>query len=148
STFREWSRLALATPSQLLDHLLQLLDLASLFGQLTDLLGDLPPELRVLLKELLVSLHLHRELQHISGESTSFRRACRMPQRCDRALSEGDSGKQIPSAFIRTHRKLPVPQRESTLVLVDQASYKMRLYQRGQLRGEYDVSFGQGKGQK
>lgn len=53
-----------------------------------------------------------------------------------------------PSAFLRAHRKLPVPPEESTLVLVDQASYKMRLYQRGQLRGEYDVSFGQSQGQK
>jgi len=53
-----------------------------------------------------------------------------------------------PSAFIRAHRKLPVPQQESMLVLVDQASYKMRLYQSGKLRGEYDVSFGQSQGQK
>ncbi len=42
----------------------------------------------------------------------------------------------------------PVPQREQTLILVDQASYKMRLYQRGKLQGEYDVSFGQSEGRK
>ena len=53
-----------------------------------------------------------------------------------------------PSSFIRSHRKLFVPQQEATLVLVDQASYKMRLYQQGKLQGEYDVSFGQAKGQK
>jgi murein DD-endopeptidase MepM/ murein hydrolase activator NlpD len=53
-----------------------------------------------------------------------------------------------PSSFINAHRKLFVPQQETTLVLVDQTSYKMRLYQRGNLQGEYDVSFGQGKGQK
>jgi len=67
-TFRERSRLALATPPQLLDEFLQLLNLATLLGQP-------PPELRVLLKEFLVSLHRYRELQHTSGGRTSFRSA-------------------------------------------------------------------------
>ncbi|HZS08127.1 MAG TPA: peptidoglycan DD-metalloendopeptidase family protein [Blastocatellia bacterium] len=53
-----------------------------------------------------------------------------------------------PSAFINSHRRLPVPQQEATLVLVDQNSYRMRLYERGRMQGEYDVSFGQSKGQK
>jgi murein DD-endopeptidase MepM/ murein hydrolase activator NlpD len=53
-----------------------------------------------------------------------------------------------PSAFIAARRKLFVPQREQTLVLVDQESYKLRLYQKGSLTAEYDVSLGQGKGQK
>jgi murein L,D-transpeptidase YafK len=53
-----------------------------------------------------------------------------------------------PSSFIAEHRRLFVPQQEATLVLVDQESYRMRLYERGQLRGEYDISLGQGKGQK
>ncbi len=53
-----------------------------------------------------------------------------------------------PSAFINTHRKLFAPQREATLILVDQSSYQMRLYQNRRLTGEYAVSFGQGKGQK
>ncbi|MEP7342055.1 MAG: peptidoglycan DD-metalloendopeptidase family protein [Acidobacteriota bacterium] len=53
-----------------------------------------------------------------------------------------------PSDFIAAHRRLFVPQQEAALILVDQASYKMRLYERGQLRGEYDISLGQGKGQK
>jgi hypothetical protein len=53
-----------------------------------------------------------------------------------------------PSAFIKGHRRLPTPQRESTLVLVDQNSYKMRLYSQGSMKGEYDVSFGQAKGAK
>jgi murein DD-endopeptidase MepM/ murein hydrolase activator NlpD len=53
-----------------------------------------------------------------------------------------------PSAFIAAHRKLFVPQREQTLVLVDQESYKMRLYQDGRMKGEYDISLGQGKGPK
>jgi murein DD-endopeptidase MepM/ murein hydrolase activator NlpD len=53
-----------------------------------------------------------------------------------------------PGDFIEHHRFLPVPQQETTLVLVDQSSYKIRIYDKGQLKGEYDVSFGQGKGQK
>ncbi|MBI3653223.1 MAG: peptidoglycan DD-metalloendopeptidase family protein [Acidobacteria bacterium] len=53
-----------------------------------------------------------------------------------------------PSEFINTHRKLFVPTREATLLLIDPTSYKMRLYQQGKMQGEYDVSFGQSKGQK
>jgi murein DD-endopeptidase MepM/ murein hydrolase activator NlpD len=53
-----------------------------------------------------------------------------------------------PSAFINEHRKLFVPQKESKLIVVDQDSYKARFYQAGVLNQEYDVSFGQGKGQK
>lgn len=53
-----------------------------------------------------------------------------------------------PTAFINAHRNAPNPLREANLVLVDQQSYKMRHYQRGQLQGEYDVSFGQEKGAK
>lgn len=53
-----------------------------------------------------------------------------------------------PSEFINSHRKLFVPQNEKTLVLVDQKSYKMRLYENGEMQGEYDVSFGQSKGAK
>ena len=53
-----------------------------------------------------------------------------------------------PSAFINEHRKLLVPQKEAKLIVVDQESYKARFYQAGVLNQEYDVSFGQGKGQK
>lgn len=53
-----------------------------------------------------------------------------------------------PSEFINSHRQLFVPQKEATLVLVDQASYKMHLYKSGNLQGEYNVSFGQAKGVK
>ena len=53
-----------------------------------------------------------------------------------------------PSSFIKDHRHAPVPQTEPLLVLVDQASYKMRLYQKNTLLKEYDVSFGQGSGPK
>ncbi|MFN7929760.1 MAG: peptidoglycan DD-metalloendopeptidase family protein [Blastocatellia bacterium] len=53
-----------------------------------------------------------------------------------------------PSSFIAAHRQLFVPQQEATLVLVEQSSYKMRLYQQGKMQGEYHVSFGQAQGQK
>ncbi|HKQ73780.1 MAG TPA: peptidoglycan DD-metalloendopeptidase family protein [Blastocatellia bacterium] len=53
-----------------------------------------------------------------------------------------------PSAFIAGRRKLFVPRLEQTLVLVDQESYKMRLYNHGRMKGEYDISLGQGRGQK
>ena len=53
-----------------------------------------------------------------------------------------------PSAFINAHRHTPIPEREANLIVVDQESYKMRHYKSGQLQGEYDVSFGQGKGAK
>jgi murein DD-endopeptidase MepM/ murein hydrolase activator NlpD len=53
-----------------------------------------------------------------------------------------------PSAFIAARRKLFIPRLERTLVLVDQESYKMRLYENGRMKSEYDISLGQGKGQK
>jgi murein DD-endopeptidase MepM/ murein hydrolase activator NlpD len=53
-----------------------------------------------------------------------------------------------PSAFIKSHRRLPVPQNESTLVLVDQGRYRARLYAGGRVAGEYNVSLGQGVGEK
>jgi murein DD-endopeptidase MepM/ murein hydrolase activator NlpD len=53
-----------------------------------------------------------------------------------------------PSAFIKSHRRLLVPQKEEKLLLVDQETYKMRFYQKGKLSGEYNVSFGQEKGRK
>lgn len=53
-----------------------------------------------------------------------------------------------PTEFINAHRVLPVPQTEHNLVLVDQESYRARFYQRGTLQAQYDVAFGQGRGQK
>lgn len=53
-----------------------------------------------------------------------------------------------PTAFIKSHRKLFVPQEESSLVLVDRSRYKMRLYEGGRAAGEYDISLGQGEGEK
>lgn len=53
-----------------------------------------------------------------------------------------------PSAFINSHRATPRPEREPILILVDQATYKMRVVHSGRTEGEYDVSFGQAKGPK
>jgi murein DD-endopeptidase MepM/ murein hydrolase activator NlpD len=53
-----------------------------------------------------------------------------------------------PTEFIKSRRTLPVPSLEPALLLVDQSNYKMRLYQKGKLQGEYDVSFGQSKASK
>jgi len=80
--------LALATPLQLLDELSELLDLASL-------LAKLPPELRVFSKEFLVSLHLYRELHHISEERTSSRQAYPEMPRSAGPQPGAEDGKQI-----------------------------------------------------
>jgi murein DD-endopeptidase MepM/ murein hydrolase activator NlpD len=53
-----------------------------------------------------------------------------------------------PTSFIKSHRKLFVPQGESSLVLVDQSLYKMRLYEGGRAAVDYDISLGQGEGEK
>lgn len=66
----------------------------------------------------------------------------------DRDQSQVQKNHALLMDFISSHRKLFVPQQEPTLVLVDQKSYKMRLYKSGNLRGEFEVSFGQSKGTK
>jgi murein DD-endopeptidase MepM/ murein hydrolase activator NlpD len=53
-----------------------------------------------------------------------------------------------PSSFIRSRRKLMVPQTEPHLILVDQKSYSMRLYEAGRSMGTYQISLGQGLGPK
>lgn len=53
-----------------------------------------------------------------------------------------------PTAFIKARRDLPVPQAAPTLVVVDQGSRALRLYQRGRLKWQAEVGFGQQPGQK
>lgn len=77
--------------------------------------------------------HLHFELR-FDGETSS--------------ANGNNEFSPSPVKFINDHRKLFVPQNEPTLVLVDQPSYKMRLYRSGKMQGEYEVSFGQSKGAK
>lgn len=44
-----------------------------------------------------------------------------------------------PSAFIRSHRNLPVPHEEDTLVLVDPGTGRMRLYSQGRLLAAHSI---------
>jgi hypothetical protein len=53
-----------------------------------------------------------------------------------------------PTYFIKSHRKLFVPQGEASLAIVDQSRYRMRLYEGGRVAGDYDISLGQGEGEK
>jgi hypothetical protein len=50
--------------------------------------------------------------------------------------------------FIAARQKLFVPQREAVLVLVHHASYRLRVYARGQRTAEYAIALGQAEGPK
>jgi len=87
--------------------------------------------------------HLHLELRWDESLSATF-----WPSSNGKDVAWIKEHYTAPTPFINTHRSVPAPQREATLLLVDQSTYKMRLYKSGQLQGEYDVSFGQGQGAK
>ena len=87
--------------------------------------------------------HLHLHLRPNETVDTAYETDGRM-----KGPGWVEQNYTAPTAFINEHRTLFVPQQESTLVLVDQTSYRMRLYRGGTLQGEYNVSFGQGEGQK
>jgi murein DD-endopeptidase MepM/ murein hydrolase activator NlpD len=87
--------------------------------------------------------HLHLELRWDQSLSPTF-----WPSSNGKDLDWIKRHYTAPSAFINAHRHTSLPDHEANLILVDQQSYKMRLYRRGQLQGEYDVSFGQSKGPK
>ncbi len=87
--------------------------------------------------------HLHLELRWDTSLSPTY-----WPSSDSKDQNWVKEHYAAPSDFINKHRKLLVPHRETTLVLVDQDSYKMRLYAKGSQHGEYEVSFGQSKGQK
>lgn len=53
-----------------------------------------------------------------------------------------------PSKFIETHRKLFVPQKEETLIIVDHQSQKAGLVKKGKKISVYDIGFGQAAGRK
>jgi murein DD-endopeptidase MepM/ murein hydrolase activator NlpD len=93
--------------------------------------------------EKLFKAHLHLELRLDETLSPTY-----WPSSDGKDVAWVAKHYAAPTEFIKDHRKLFVPQQEATLVLVDQASYKMRLYEKGKRQGEYDVSFGQSKGQK
>jgi hypothetical protein len=87
--------------------------------------------------------HLHLELRWDQSLSATF-----WPSANGKDVAWIKEHYAAPTPFINAHRSVPAPQREATLVLVDQATYKMRLYHSAKLAGEYDVSFGQGQGAK
>jgi murein DD-endopeptidase MepM/ murein hydrolase activator NlpD len=93
--------------------------------------------------EKLFKAHLHLELRLDETLSPTY-----WPSSDGKDVAWVAKHYAAPTEFINNHRKLLVPQQESTLILVDQASYKMRVYEKGKRQGEYDVSFGQSKGQK
>jgi murein DD-endopeptidase MepM/ murein hydrolase activator NlpD len=93
--------------------------------------------------EKLFNAHLHLELRWDDSLEPTY-----WPSSNNKDVSWVREHYTEPSLFIKTHRKTLVPQTEALLVLVDQAGYKMRLYQRNALLKEYDVSFGQASGPK
>ena len=87
--------------------------------------------------------HLHLELRWDQSLSPTY-----WPSSNGKDFSWMKDHYVEPSAFINSHRATPVPEREPNLILVDQATYKMRVVHSGRTEGEYDVSFGQAKGPK
>lgn len=93
--------------------------------------------------EKLFDAHLHLELRWDESLGPTY-----WPTSEHKDVSWVKEHYTEPSSFIKSHRQLVVPQAEPNLVLVDQASYKMRLYQKNVFVKEYDVSFGQASGPK
>ena len=93
--------------------------------------------------EKLFDAHLHLELRWDESLAPTY-----WPTSDHRDVSWVKEHYTEPTSFINSHRKVLVPQTEPRLILVDQASYKMRLYQKNNLIKEYDVSFGQATGPK
>lgn len=93
--------------------------------------------------EKLFKAHLHLELRLNETLSPTY-----WPSSDGKDVAWVSKHYAAPTEFINDHRQLFVPQQEAALILVDQSSYKMRLYEKGKRQGEYDVSFGQSKGQK
>ena len=91
----------------------------------------------------LFSAHLHLELRWDETLSPTY-----WPSSDNKDLQWIQQHYTDPSSFINSHRKTFVPHTEPFLVLIDQASYKMRTYVRGKQGREYDVSFGQASGPK
>lgn len=68
--------------------------------------------------------------------------------------SNGWSAEQVaaayldPSTFIDAHRRVPVPQEEPVLLLIEHDSYRMRRIEHGEAVAEYRIGFGQLAGRK
>jgi murein DD-endopeptidase MepM/ murein hydrolase activator NlpD len=87
--------------------------------------------------------HLHLELRRNFELSPTY-----WPSSNDKDDAWVRENYVSPSDFISSHRALFVPQTEKTLVLVDQETYKMRIYRDRSLIEEFDISLGQGTGPK
>jgi murein DD-endopeptidase MepM/ murein hydrolase activator NlpD len=93
--------------------------------------------------EKLFQAHLHLELRWDETLAPTY-----WPSSNNKDVSWVKEHYAQPTSFIGGHRKISIPQTEPVLVIVDQPSYKARLYQKGALVREYDVSFGQSTGAK
>jgi murein DD-endopeptidase MepM/ murein hydrolase activator NlpD len=89
------------------------------------------------------SAHLHLELRRDKTLSATY-----WPSNDHRDDAWVKAHYEDPRTFIRAHRKLPVPQAEAALALVDTSGRKMRLYLAGKEVGTFEVGFGQGEGRK
>ena len=87
--------------------------------------------------------HLHLELRNDLSLSPTY-----WPSSDGKDIEWVKGHYLSPSRFIRSHRKLFVPQKEKRLVLIDHETYRMKLFKQRELIGEYDVNFGQGTGRK
>ena len=93
--------------------------------------------------EKLFGAHLHLELRRDATLAPTY-----WPSSDGKDAAWVRGHYEEPTAFIKSRRKLFVPQGESALVVVDQGRYKMRLYEGGRVVGDYDISLGQGEGAK
>ncbi|HEV7746938.1 MAG TPA: peptidoglycan DD-metalloendopeptidase family protein [Pyrinomonadaceae bacterium] len=93
--------------------------------------------------EKLFQAHLHLEFRWDESLAPTY-----WPSSNNKDVSWVKEHYAQPTSFIQAHRKISIPQNEPVLVIVDQPNYKARLYQKGSLLREYDVSFGQSSGPK
>lgn len=87
--------------------------------------------------------HLHLELRWDQSLTPTY-----WPSSNGRDISWIKDHYAEPTSFINAHRTTPLPSREPVLILVDQASYKLRIVHNGQSVGDYSISLGQGRGPK
>lgn len=66
----------------------------------------------------------------------------------DLRLELSDKARTEPGSFIRSHRRLAVPQEEPALLLVSSRERKLRLRLEGRHAGDFEVGFGQEEGRK
>jgi hypothetical protein len=85
--------------------------------------------------------HLHFELRWDESLAPTY-----WPSAHGKSLAWIQQRYAPPSAFIRGHRQLFVPQHEHDLLLVHRASRRLRHYRRGALAAEYPIGYGRPSG--